>query len=442
MAMKRPAAARQADAPMKRPVQGQAKPKLEKPSGSSSSSTMNRPAAAQPAQGEDVVQSGRKVKRQAEAKAVAKPRLEPPTASSQGAGLSGRKKHLCHGTGDLPCVFSVQTSGAAARYQDASCQCPWCNDAFLQTALATSRGRGQLKRSLKFFWANNKEIFNRACQCLPNTMKPYLPLQALGFPPAFHSEAAMQKATSTPQGVARLVVSLRKRQAVDPENVQKALEAIPEELQETLRDKLSKEPRRIRQARARQEVEHPEEKWTRLLQHRQRLRQPVDTEEDEKDYQTWLAEDRGRVQKKFFPGRPREVKHTGPPLDKPSLRGISCVCPSSNRTAAGGLLLQEVWTRSPGGTYKIHLLTMENKAVGCGWQPSIDKAQDLNPLDHRSEPHCYHHGTRVWALPPSTLINASWANAWPNPQSLPLIFHYAIGLDCLVPMVHTRNRQG
>ena len=40
----------------------------------------------------------------------------------------------------------------------------------------------------------------------------------------------------------------------------------------------------------------------------------------------------------------------------------------------------------PGGTYKIHLLTTENKAVGCGWQPSIDKAQDLNPLDHRSEP--------------------------------------------------------
>ena len=50
MAMKRPAAARQADA---RP-----KPKVEKPSGSSSSGIMNRPAAAQPAQGEDVVQSG------------------------------------------------------------------------------------------------------------------------------------------------------------------------------------------------------------------------------------------------------------------------------------------------------------------------------------------------------------------------------------------------
>ena len=32
----------------------------------------------------------------------------------------------------------------------------------------------------------------------------------------------------------------------------------------------------------------------------------------------------------------------------------------------------------PGGTFKIHLLTTENKGVGCGWQPSINKAQDLN----------------------------------------------------------------
>ena len=52
----------------------------------------------------------------------------------------------------------------------------------------------------------------------------------------------------------------------------------------------------------------------------------------------------------------------------------------------------------PGGTYKIHLLTTENKAVGCGWQPSIDKAQDLNPLDHRSEPHCYQECARCFRL--------------------------------------------
>jgi len=145
--MKRPAACSQA-AP--RPVQGQAKPKVEKPSGGSSSHIMNRPAAAQPAPGEDVVRSGRKVKRQAEAKAVAKPRLEPPPASSQGVGPQIRKDHLCHGSGDLPCVFSVQTNGPAARYQGSSCQCPWCNDMVLQAALATKKGRGQLSRSLKF----------------------------------------------------------------------------------------------------------------------------------------------------------------------------------------------------------------------------------------------------------------------------------------------------
>ena len=52
----------------------------------------------------------------------------------------------------------------------------------------------------------------------------------------------------------------------------------------------------------------------------------------------------------------------------------------------------------PGGTYKIHLLTTENKAVCCGWQPSIDKAQDLNPLDHRSEPHCYQECARCFRL--------------------------------------------
>ena len=40
----------------------------------------------------------------------------------------------------------------------------------------------------------------------------------------------------------------------------------------------------------------------------------------------------------------------------------------------------------PLGTYKIHLLTVEHKGVGCGWQPSALKAQDLNPIDHQSDP--------------------------------------------------------
>ena len=52
----------------------------------------------------------------------------------------------------------------------------------------------------------------------------------------------------------------------------------------------------------------------------------------------------------------------------------------------------------PGGTFKIHLLTTENKGVGCGWQPSINKAQDLNPLDHRSEPSCYQECARCFRI--------------------------------------------
>ena len=174
--MKRPAACSQADAP--RPVQGQAGPNVEKPS---SSSATNRAAAAQPATGENVQQSRRKLKCQADTKAVAKPRLEPPPASSQEKGPKERKKNLCHGSGGLPCVFSVQTSGAAARYSDSSCQCPWCNDILLQTALATKKGRGQLSRSLKFFWANNKEIFTQARQRLPDAIRAHLLLHAFGF---------------------------------------------------------------------------------------------------------------------------------------------------------------------------------------------------------------------------------------------------------------------
>ena len=311
--MKRPAACSQADAP--RPVQGQAGPNVEKPS---SSSATNRAAAAQPATGENVQQSRHKLKCQAETKAVAKPRLEPPPANSQEKGPKERKKNLCHGSGGLPCVFSVQTSGAAARYSDSSCQCPWCNDILLQTALATKKGRGQLSRSLKFFWANNKEIFTQARQRLPDAIRAHLLLHALGFPPAFHSEAAMQKATSTPQGLGQVVASLRKHQKTNPCAVEEGLKVIPEQLQEALREKLAQEPRRAQQARARQEAESPEEKWKRLLQHRQRLRRTEDKTEDaeeeeneERLYQKRLAEDRGRVQKKFFPERPKEVKHTG-----------------------------------------------------------------------------------------------------------------------------------
>lgn len=110
MAMKRPAAARQADAPTKRQVQGQAKPKEEKPS--SSSTAMNRAAAAQRAPGQDVVQSGRKMKCQAEAKAVAKPRLEPPPARGHGIGSQEGAHHLCRGSGALRPATKMRPANA------------------------------------------------------------------------------------------------------------------------------------------------------------------------------------------------------------------------------------------------------------------------------------------------------------------------------------------
>jgi len=49
-------------------------------------------------------------------------------------------------------------------------------------------------------------------------------------------------------------------------------------------------------------------------------------------------------------------------------------------------------------TYKIHLLTVDHKAVGCGWQPSALKAQDLNPIDHQSDPDSYEECVRCFKL--------------------------------------------
>ena len=52
----------------------------------------------------------------------------------------------------------------------------------------------------------------------------------------------------------------------------------------------------------------------------------------------------------------------------------------------------------PTGTYKIHLLTVDHKAVGCGWQPTALKAQDLNPIDHQSDPDSYQECVRCFKL--------------------------------------------
>ena len=231
---------------------------------------------------------------------VAKPRLPRPATT-----------HLCHGRVDAPCTFSVKNIGERARYQDTSLQCPWCNAILLEAACNTPKGRGILSRALKFFWAHDKDIFYQACGRLPAELRPYLPLQALGFPPSFCSAERLDQAMSTPRSMGPLVASLRKKQAVDPMAVEEAIKAFPEDMREQLQAKLAMEPISVRKARARTEALPVEEQWKQLLQHRRRLRQPKDMKEEEKIYANRVAEDRARLQKKFFPTKPKEVKHTG-----------------------------------------------------------------------------------------------------------------------------------
>ena len=61
-------------------------------------------------------------------------------------------------------------------------------------------------------------------------------------------------------------------------------------------------------------------------------------------------------------------------------------------------------------TYKIHLLTVDHKAVGCGWQPSALKAQDLNPIDHQSDPGSYQECVRSFKL-------YDFSSDWPVKQT-------------------------
>ena len=64
----------------------------------------------------------------------------------------------------------------------------------------------------------------------------------------------------------------------------------------------------------------------------------------------------------------------------------------------------------PTGTYKIHLLTVDHKAVGCGWQPTALKAQDLNPIDHESDPGSYQECVRCFK-------NFDFPSDWPVKQT-------------------------
>ncbi|CAE7707363.1 pif1 [Symbiodinium sp. CCMP2592] len=247
--------------------------------------------------------------------AGAPPRAPPaspaPRPLRRPASLGTASTNLCHGRPDEPCCFSTRVSGQRARYHDASLQCPWCNAGLLRTSLDTERGRGQMSRALRFFWQHEKAVYHQAVERLPDSVRLHLPLQALGLSPAFHSAAALGEALATPQGRGRIVMVLRKRQATDEDLVAEALKAVPAEHLDDLATKLAQEPRRVRRARERAAAETVDQQWERLLAQRRRLRSSAAPDEDRAVYAKRVAEDRGRARRKFFPERPRQVRHTG-----------------------------------------------------------------------------------------------------------------------------------
>ncbi|CAE7689606.1 unnamed protein product [Symbiodinium sp. CCMP2592] len=219
--------------------------------------------------------------------------------------------HLCRGLPGEPCCFSVSVAGQPARYHDASRQCPWCNNVLLQESFGTERGCGNLSRSLRFFWQQDKSVYHKAVGRLPQALRLHWPLKALGLSPAFHSVASLQATLATPHGRGRVLAMLRKRQATDRDLVSEALKALPAEYLEDFETKLAQEPRRARQARQRAAAETVEQRWERLLARRRRLRVPSRPDEEAAVYGRRAAEDRVRVRRKFFPAQPKEVRHTG-----------------------------------------------------------------------------------------------------------------------------------
>ncbi|CAJ1394494.1 unnamed protein product, partial [Effrenium voratum] len=217
--------------------------------------------------------------------------LEPAGIKRPAAGAPGGARalkrpaaaaastHLCQGREGEACCFSASEVGGRARYHDSSRQCPWCGESLLERGLGSGSGKGNLARGLRFFWENDKEIFYRAKARLPAMSRDHWPLQVLGLSPAFHSAAAMAAAAATPQGRGRLVSSVKKCAAKDAALAGEALAAIPAAWRPEIRQKMTEEPRRARQARARAAAETAAEASERLLARRQRLR--AAPEEDE-----------------------------------------------------------------------------------------------------------------------------------------------------------------
>lgn len=236
----------------------------------------------------------------------------PTTEEPAGPAMKMRpaaslSRHLCHGRAGAPCVFSTATSGARARYQSGSKQCPWCNDALMTQALAAKGGKGRLSRSLSLFWQHNKAIFQQAKARLPEHAQQHLVLQALGLPRSFHSKEAIQQACQSNRARGRLLTVLRQLHAEQPDVARLAVEALPEEHQGRLDQEMKQEPRRQRQEAARQEKDR---QWDAAMAARRSIRAKP-TEEDRHLWDGRVADDRARVQRKFFPNHLKIVKHTG-----------------------------------------------------------------------------------------------------------------------------------
>ena len=240
------------------------------------------------------------------------PHAEPAalTPARKRPAAAAAETHLCRGRAGDPCTFSTSSSGARARYQGPSKQCPWCSPALLTTALSTKQGKVRMSRGLRFFWNNNKGIFAQARSRLPADCQVHFPLQALGMSGAFHSTEAMQKAMAAPAGRGRVLTSLRKKHASDPQLAHEALKAIPEEHQAGMREKMGAESRRAQQAKAKQNKKTAQEEWEEAVAHRQSVRANP-KEAMVELYESRVAEDRARLQRKFFPRIDKSVRHTG-----------------------------------------------------------------------------------------------------------------------------------
>ncbi|CAJ1335528.1 unnamed protein product, partial [Effrenium voratum] len=191
------------------------------------------------------------------------------------AGAAGASTHVCRGREGEACCFSTAEVGGRARYQDSSRQCPWCDDSLLERGLSTVSGKGNLARGLRFYWDNDKDIFEKAKARLPAASQSHWPLQ----------DAALAA---------------------------EALAAVPLACRPEVAAKLRLEPRRERQARAKAAAAPARAAaWDVALGMRQRLRAEATLEEKEL-YEERVAEDRARVARKFFPtSRARLVQHAG-----------------------------------------------------------------------------------------------------------------------------------